>query len=274
MGKNIDYNSISVIIPTYNSERTIERAIVSVLKQTYIKYIKEIIIINDGSNDGTELIVKKIISKYTYPKIYLISQDNSGVSIARNRGMKMAKGDWIALLDSDDEWLPKRIEEQVILISQHEDIDFIGGDFDVNGVSILGRKIVNLHKASIKEVCMKMFPQTSTVLFKKKIFNEIGGYDSSRHYAEDGQYFFKICESYGYYYQPGQNIIYDRGKRGFGSSGLSANLKEMHKGNLINFKELLERKSISFQFYIFILFFSYLKYFRRILICQIEKMKQ
>ena len=80
-----------------------------------------------------------------------------------------------------------------------------------------------------------------------------------------------ICENYNYYYSPDQVISFDGGRRGFGISGLSGNLKEMQKGGLQNFRELYERNSISFVFYVCIVAFSQLKYLRRIFICKMEK---
>lgn len=266
MGQNIDKSSISVVIPAYNAENVIVRALESVRLQTRLDYIKEIIVVNDGSVDATATEVEKYAKKYSNLNIRIINQDNAGVSRARNVGMQNALGSWIALLDSDDEWFENKIERQVDEILRNDSIDFIGGNHTPFPVRILGRKIVALHRASIQDICIKMFPQTSTVLFKKLIFDEIGGYDESRHYAEDGQYFLKICYAYGYYYLPEQNVHYDRGKRGFGVSGLSGNLKGMQEGNRLNFKELLSQKKISLPFYISVSVFNELKYLRRIII--------
>ena len=96
---------ISVIIPTFNRSKTIFRAIDSILKQTYKPY--EIIVVDDGSTDGTkDLVINK------YPSIKYFYQSNNGVSKARNKGVHESKGEWIAFLDSDDEWLPKKLQEQ------------------------------------------------------------------------------------------------------------------------------------------------------------------
>ncbi|HEM4819213.1 TPA: glycosyltransferase family 2 protein [Streptococcus suis] len=271
MGKNIEKASISVIIPAYNAENVIARALDSVRLQTKIDYIKEIIVVNDGSKDMTASEVELYANKYPELKIRLINQENAGVSRARNIGMQNATGAWIALLDSDDEWFENKIERQIDEILQNGNIDFIGGNHTPRPISILGRKIDSLHKANVKEICIKMFPQTSTVLFKKSIFSEIGGYDESRHYAEDGQYFLKICHAYGYYYLPEQNVHYDRGKRGFGVSGLSGNLKAMHIGNLQNFKELHENHVINGFFYFFIVSYEKIKYIRRKMISWMDK---
>ena len=99
------HNSISVIIPVYNRCILIERAIKSVVGQTISP--DEIIVIDDGSTDGTDEIIKN-----SYPDIILLKQENGGVGCARNNGIKNAKGTWIALLDSDDEWLPEKLEKQ------------------------------------------------------------------------------------------------------------------------------------------------------------------
>ena len=97
---------VSVIIPTFNRAKLVQRAIKSVLNQTIKPY--EIIVVDDGSTDDTLEVLKN------YP-IKVLTQKNKGVSSARNLGIKNATGDIIALLDSDDEWLPKKIELQLKL---------------------------------------------------------------------------------------------------------------------------------------------------------------
>src|SRR5574344_344305 len=100
---------VSVIIPMYNSKDTIKSAIESVLNQRYKESI-EIIVVNDGSKDGCEKIVEKmIINNQTNRTIKLINKPNCGVSSARNRGIKEANGEYIAFLDSDDMWHPQKL---------------------------------------------------------------------------------------------------------------------------------------------------------------------
>lgn len=95
---------ITVVIPLYNKQATIQRALQSVLTQTVQP--EEIIVVNDGSTDGSE----KVVESLNYPLINLIHQANAGVSTARNRGIDESTGDWIAFLDADDEWLPEYLE--------------------------------------------------------------------------------------------------------------------------------------------------------------------
>ena len=103
---------VSVIIPTYNRTEYVTQAIDSVLAQTYMDY--EIIVVDDGSTDKTREVLEPYMDKITY-----IYQENTGVSAARNTGIKAAKGEWIAFLDSDDEWLPGKLAVQIRAVERH-----------------------------------------------------------------------------------------------------------------------------------------------------------
>jgi len=109
---------ISVVIPTFNRVELLQRAIRSVLVQTLLP--KEIIVVDDGSVDQTR---ETIQSKYKGEVNYCY-QPNQGVSHARNTGINMAKGNWIALLDSDDEWMPEKLEQQAAVLTDHPDFRF------------------------------------------------------------------------------------------------------------------------------------------------------
>lgn len=113
---------VSVIIPAYNRAHVIKRAIESVLNQTYKDL--ELIIVDDCSTDNTKEIVESIHDQRV---TYLCLQRNSGACAARNRGIDVAKGEYIAFQDSDDEWLPLKLEKQVQLLEAKEaDIIFCG----------------------------------------------------------------------------------------------------------------------------------------------------
>lgn len=108
--------SISVVIPAYNRANTIRRCLDSVLAQTVSPL--EIIVVDDRSTDETV----QIVQNYTDPKVrIIILEKNSGAQVARNRGIREAKGDWIAFQDSDDEWLPNKLEKQICAL---EGVDF------------------------------------------------------------------------------------------------------------------------------------------------------
>ena len=126
---------ISVVIPTYNRIALVERAIDSVLRQSIKPF--DIIVVDDGSDDGTSEMIKK-----KYRSINLVQQQNSGVSAARNNGIKHAKGDWISLLDSDDEWTEKKLENQADRLIKTPEYDFCHTNeiWIRNGVRVNQRK--------------------------------------------------------------------------------------------------------------------------------------
>ena len=259
----------SVVIPAYNCEDVITDALNSVLSQTKLNYIGEIIVVNDGSRDNTQAVLEKYVAdKKDDMNIHIINKPNGGVSAARNDGVRIAKYEWIAFLDSDDEWYPEKIERQAKIIEKigNDQIDCLGGSFNGDVLSILGRKYVGLFRANIKQICLKNFPQPSTAVIKKKVFDNLNGFDESAHYAEDGLLFLQVCAKYKMYYDAKQVISFGHGKRGFGSAGLSGNVKAMHQGNIRNIKFLKENKLITMPFYWFLRVFYQLKYVRRVLL--------
>jgi glycosyltransferase involved in cell wall biosynthesis len=103
---------VSIIIPAYNAMKYLPETVATVFQQTYEDY--EVIIVNDGSTDD----VARWVIEFNHPKIKLISQENQGLSGARNTGINNAQGDYIALLDADDLWHPTKLEKQVKLLDQ------------------------------------------------------------------------------------------------------------------------------------------------------------
>lgn len=101
---------VSVIIPTYNRAEFILRAVNSVLAQTYCDF--ETIVVDDGSQDDTTEVLSPVRDRIKY-----IRQENSGVGAARNLGIREADSEWIAFLDSDDEWLPEKLEKQMEVLA-------------------------------------------------------------------------------------------------------------------------------------------------------------
>ena len=120
---------ISVVMPLYNKEAEVERALRSVLEQSLAP--GEIIVVDDGSTDGSRAIVERIIAEHPEVEIRLIAQPNGGVSAARNRGIAEAKGDYIALLDADDMWLTGYIAEVCRLMEYYPEADAYSTAFDI-----------------------------------------------------------------------------------------------------------------------------------------------
>lgn len=257
---------ISVIIPMYNAENTIVRCLDSVINQTYAGAI-EVIVVNDGSIDGSKSIVEKYIDENKQYRLQLVDKLNGGVSSARNAGLKVAKGNYIALLDSDDEWFLDKLEKQIFVFNKENNFSFVGGLIFEPERNIKG----SISKIGLSQLIFKNYFQPSTVIFKKEIIQKIGLFDESQKYAEEGNYFMRIANSYNCCLLNEQLVLYDQGKAGFGISGLSANLYEMEKGELRNLSFAYKNRYISFPKYSLTVVFSILKYFRRIFIVKFNK---
>ena len=269
MKKRIDKRQISVVIPLYNGEKTIGKVLNAIIHQINPEYIKEIIVVNDGSTDSSKEIVEKVATDSPL-RIRLINTKNGGVSKARNVGLINATGNWIALCDSDDVWLPNKIEHQVSIINRVNSIDFLGGNHVDYDQRFKFRRLHGLKRITVKDLCLKTLPQTSTAIFKKSIFDKIGGYDENQKYAEDGNFFMKIAANYNYYYDSKQVVNYGDGKKGFGDSGLSANIDQMHEGLKKNIREMKQLGYISNLYCMFSLLIENCKFLRRKLIVKIR----
>lgn len=176
---------VSIIIPAYNAELYIEKAINSILNQSYQNF--EIIVTNDGSTDSTE----SVISQYSDSRIHTISQTNGGMSSARNAGLRAATGEFISFLDSDDYWLPEKLEKQVALIQDNPDLGFCStqtrvetptGEF-VNDWLCPVINISTLH--TIMSESASIAGSASSVLVRKAVQRKAGFFDESLTGLED-----------------------------------------------------------------------------------------
>ncbi|MEY2738184.1 MAG: UDP-Glc:alpha-D-GlcNAc-diphosphoundecaprenol beta,3-glucosyltransferase WfgD [Bacteroidota bacterium] len=258
---------VSVIIPVYNSSGTIKRALNSVLKQDCDEEI-EIIVVNDGSTDNSLEVIEKFIANHPNKRFKLISQKNGGVSKARNTGLLNSEGDYIAFLDSDDAWLSSKLRIQIEILKSNSFIDLIGAAFE--GFYFEKKQEGDLFKVDFKSLVFKNYFQPSTVVLKKYVFEEIGLFDENQKYAEEGNFFFRVSQKYNCFFLNTKLINYGDGKQGFGVTGLSANLKEMEKGELKNLKFAYRNKWINRFTYTVAVMYSLLKYIRRIIIVSIK----
>lgn len=260
---------ISVVIPMFNSQRTIERALKSVYIQDYGDSSFEVIVVNDGSTDESLNIVNKFKEKNKYTNLLIINQPNGGVAKARNRGIEKALGTWIALLDADDVWLDNKISTQLKYLNENSSIEFLGSNLVGATMRIIFPK--GFGRISLIEMLFKMHPQTSTVIFKKEIINYVGLYNENLRYGEDSDFWIRICSSRNCWFSPDHLVEYDGGKNGFGDSGLSKNLKEMQRGSLYALKTAYKIKSISKLVYSFFYVYYQFKYIRRLAIVAFRK---
>lgn len=262
---------ISIVVPMYNAKDTILNSIKSIESQSYKGDI-EIIIVNDGSTDNCEKLVEEYLLNYqSNIKIKLISKINGGVSSARNVGIRESSGDWIGFLDSDDVWLPKKLQMQIDEINRNSKIKFIGSNRNGEIYPFFRKSQTKLYILKTKDILAKWYPHTSTALIKKELLFLTKGYDEQRTHAEDGDLWLKISQ-YEDLYVLNENLVFTgAGKRSFGESGLSANMPKMYEGELLALNGALTRKQI--HFFEYCLFYTWLsiKYLRRIWIVKRSK---
>ena len=184
--------NISVVIPTYNRVELLKRSIDSVINQTIKPF--EIIIVDDGSNDGTQAMVKK-----KYDSLKLIKQKNKGASAARNSGIRASSGEWICFLDSDDEWKNDKLEKQITAVANNSDYKFFHSNeiWIKNGKRINQKKKHKKYGGDIFKKCLDMCRiSPSSVLIDKNIFEEIGFFNVNLVVCEDYELWLRICDKY------------------------------------------------------------------------------
>lgn len=185
-------NKVSVVIPVYNGEKFIARAIDSVLSQSVRPF--EVIVINDGSTDGT----LKIVNGYG-EKVRCVSIPNGGVSNARNTGIKMVQGDYVAFLDADDVWHVNKLEKQLEVLQEHPQAGLCCCDYSVfdsfrgslvNHFTVLKETDANfngpLSVLPVKLLLRVNFVGTcSTVLVRKALLEKVGAFNVAYRQSED-----------------------------------------------------------------------------------------
>lgn len=180
---------VSIIIPTYNRCGMLLRAVDSVLNQSHQSF--EIIIVDDGSTDSTPFFIKQ----YQDPRLFYYQIQRSGVSFARNFGVKKSRADWICFLDSDDVWRKNKLNEQILfhqknrdyLISQTDDV-WIRSSQRVNKMKKhqLAAGDIFLQSLRLCLICC------SAVMIQKDFFWSVGGFDESLPTCEDYDLWLKI----------------------------------------------------------------------------------
>jgi glycosyltransferase involved in cell wall biosynthesis len=189
----------SVIIPLYNKEAEIEHALRSALAQTLPP--EEIVVVDDGSKDGSAAIVEEIIAEKgeSTPRIKLIRQPNAGETAARNRGMAEAVGTHFALLDADDEWRADFLETIAALAEEFPDAGLYCTGFEVarNGTLTRGRTPTQRGLVDFFGEAMKHFVATasSTVLTRRAV-EQVGGFPEGMRLGGDQYMWTKIALAY------------------------------------------------------------------------------
>jgi glycosyltransferase involved in cell wall biosynthesis len=182
---------ISVILPTYNRVEYLPRALDSVLAQDLVP--AEILVIDDGSTDDTSQLIRT-----RYPDCRYLYQPNHGVSSARNQGIKAARGDWIALLDSDDVWMPNKLEQQAQALQANPGYRLCHSDeiWIRNGVRVNAMKKHTKRGGWIFLDCLPLcVVSPSATLLHRSLFSSIGLFDTQLPACEDYDLWLRICVS-------------------------------------------------------------------------------
>jgi len=187
---------VSVIIPVYNGQRYLVETLDSILSQTMTDW--EIIAVNDGSTDRSPAILDEYAKKEP-GRIRHITIENGGVSRARNAGVALARGTFIAFIDQDDLWAPEKLERQIAQFACHENL----------GISFTNETVIDEKGSVVRENILKLgihqrgkifefllfdnFIPISSVIVRKELFLNVGGFNPSFSLAEDYDFLLKIA---------------------------------------------------------------------------------
>lgn len=229
-----DMPKISVIIPVYNGEKTIERTIQSVLHQTFTDF--ELLIINDGSQDRTI----EIIQSMTDPRIKLYSYSNAGLAASRNRGIELATGQFLTFLDADDLWTSDKLELQLQALETHPEagVAYSWTNY-IDESDQFVRK--GLHTTVNGDVLSELFIQNflengSNALMRRQTVEKVGYFDTSLSAAEDWDFFLRVAEDYHFVVVSHPQVLYR-----VSTNSMSANLVNQEKQCLIVLNRACER---------------------------------
>lgn len=190
---------VSIILPTFNRENLLKRAIDSVLSQTFKEW--ELIVIDDGSTDSSYQLVNDYL--HTHENIRYMKHTNRRPPFSQNAGLLASAGEYISFLGSDDEYKPSFIEERIKFMNENPDVDMIHG-----GVEIVGNPYVKDKNDLTRQIHLSECVIGGTFFGKRKMFFEMDGFTDLK-YSDDSDFFeraegkFKICKvgfpTYVYY---------------------------------------------------------------------------
>jgi glycosyltransferase involved in cell wall biosynthesis len=197
---------VSVIIPTHNRKAFVLEAVDSVLAQTYEDF--ELIVVDDGSADETG----EALEQYG-ERLHYLYQANRGVSAARNNGLAHARGEFVAFLDSDDLWLPKKLAVQVAFMDQHPDAQICYTDelWIRRGVRVNPKKRHAKYSGEIYPHCLPLcIISPSSALMRHGLFAQVGTFDPGLPVCEDYDLWLRVAARFPVFFIP-QRLIVKRG---------------------------------------------------------------
>ena len=182
-----------MIIPTYNRRDLLPRAIDSVLAQT--RRVDEIIVVDDGSTDGTADMLQARYGE----RVKHVWQSNAGVSAARNHGLRLARGRYLALLDSDDEWLPEKTALQVAFLESRPDFGMVVCDVeridgDYRHIDVFHRReVIREDGWALRWLLHNPALIPASVMLRRQVVDQLGGFDEALRTAEDLEFHLRVA---------------------------------------------------------------------------------
>ena len=186
---------VSILVPVYNGAAFLSDALTSVQQQTYQNF--EIIVVDDGSSDNSYALAQKFAEADC--RIKTLRQSNGGTQAARNTALHHASGEWIALLDQDDVWLPKKLESQIALLKAFPCANLLFTNYvHWDGVRDLGARYTKRHKFPDGDVGANLVRWclfgASTVMIQRAAAEEVGGFDPKFHLSGDWDLWLRLAE--------------------------------------------------------------------------------
>lgn len=192
---------VTIITPTYNRAAFLPKAIESVLEQTHRSF--EFLIVDDGSTDNSAEILDHYATRDSRVRIF--RQENQGQSVARNKAIAKAKGDYICFLDSDNYWPESKLEQQLSVFDRNLDIDIVYGDIvtiDEHGHEVsrnnMSRYSGNIARWMLRDNCVSM----NTAMAKRHCFEELGAMSGQRRVADDYDLWLRFSARFTFLYEP------------------------------------------------------------------------
>lgn len=224
---------VSIVIPTYNRAELLKKAVRSLLSQSHQNI--EIVIVDDCSTDHTSIVVEEMTDSRI---LYVKHPVNKGGAAARNTGIARATGDYIGFLDSDDQWLPEKLEKQLQVFRKNTDIGVVYTGLRVVNESKATRDMTPMFKGDIlpKLIQFNCIDTTSSILVKKEFMNKVEGFDPSFPSCQDWDLYLRLAQitHFDYVSEPLVLFFHHSGER------ITNNKKAVQQGHLFIYEKYKE----------------------------------
>lgn len=260
---------VSVVIPCYRCAQTVERAVASVAAQTVQPM--ELILVDDGSADGTRAVLNELRGRYAPGWIRLVLLDqNQGAASARNAGWAQASGHYIALLDADDSWHPRKIELQYRFMASRPDIAVSGHGYEQVDTAPAPADLDDavFRQLRVLPVLLKNPFVTPSFMFRRDLSHR---FSPGKRHMEDHLFLMQVATSGFGIAKTALPLAYIY-KNMFGDSGLSADLWAMQRGELVNYAILYRERRIPYIGAVLLTDYSWVKFSRRLFLVGLRKL--